>query len=904
VARGQAPVFTKDVVKVNGVPVSSAPASLTNGDVVDWKMTYRFSPGQPAHARIEDVLPPTLQFVPGSWQVPPVWGQQWYDGTNWLASEPGSVKGIAAEIKFPNITPLGTGQTALIPAPPSGNINTTGSGGDGYRAIPFNGKVYMINHHNTGNYLNCILVATGAPCGSTSFHVPLSGAFSTTSTDNGTPGKPIEYLDRTTGKLYFPVENISAVPNEIGVLCADLNNQTSCGFTKIENNANGTATSSNFGSTHTRDFQGIGAVGAKLYVQLPGGRIGCVDTAPSTPALCAGQPYSLVSTTQIDYNNDSLILGTKIFNIWKALPVYRLTCFDTTTSQQCTNWTPLAPDPAGTTGVLYPLLNASGNPLGACVHTTAPTTPTVFKCYDANTAGLITPPPNYPTWVALYSGGFYQTSGYGQPAYYGTRVFNADGTNLNLTSAVQKIGCFDFGTGNNCTPNTPPFPVANTPMRHYATIADPERAGCLWYYGDDGLLGSFQAADGLPCGNGTSLNMTVTPASSYCAGGRVSAWDKLSVIGLTLAGGLTATLSIYDGLNPTQLALQANLTPYAQNLTVTSFPINLGAAGLNIGYGTLPGQYKSLRFLLQFNGVTNHAPWSQTPPPNAEVTWIGDPLEFCFRTVVAGCEDPFVTNQAKAVTTPATGSPFNNVAPNPPFKATHLTGKDCPVKLTVTKAVPGAPSGFTGTFQFHLTCSTSSGLLQQLVTITWPSTTVTIPNLQAGSTCTVSEDPALPSLPSGFSWSGLPLVAPPGGVIVLGNGTNQISFTNTVRACNDRGQVKITKVVQNPPLGFSGTFTFNIACWAGTTLTTQQVQIAYPGSTSVIVNGILLGSSCTITETQPLPTLPSGWFWDSPLYSPASGQVVLVGMCCPEIIVTNRPKFCCKEGGATGYDQH
>ena len=885
-ARGQSPVFTKAAVKVNGVPVGTI-TSLSNADVVDWKLTYQFTPGQPAQARIQDLLLPPLQFVPGSWQAPPAWSRQWYDGTNWQTIEPPSVTGIAAEIHFPTMTPLGTGQTAPIPAPPAATFNTAGSGGDGYRAIPINNRVYVINHHNFGNYLDCFDAATGVRCAGYPVHVPLSGAFSTTSGDNRTPGKPLEYVNRTAGRIYFPVEKV-VTPYEIGVLCADLNSGQSCGFTKMANDTGG-------GTAYDwRHFQGMGAVDAKVYVQLPGGQIGCVDTAPSTPVPCTGQPYSLVSTTQDAYDNDNLIVGKKIFSTWWASsPPYRFTCFDTTTNLQCAGWSPQAPDALGDIAILYPLLDAAGNGIGACVHTTNPASSTVFKCYDPSTAALLPIPANYTTWVSTYSGGHYQTVSYGQPASYVARVFNAAGT-------LQNIGCFDFGTGNNCTPG---FPVTNTPQRYYSTIADPERPGCMWYYSDDGLLGSFQATDGQPCGGRTTVDTTIAPALSYCAGGKVTGWDKLALYGLTVGGSITATLTIYDGSNPTQLAVNAGGTPYAQNLPITTLPINLGAGGLNIGYGNGPGQYTTLRFVLQFTGITSNAPWTQTPPPNIEVTWNGDPPEFCFRTTVAGCDGPFVTNQASAVTTPASGAPMTSLAPSPPFQATHLTGKDCPVKLTVTKALPGAPSGYSGTFQFHVTCATSSGLFQQLVTITWPSTTVTLPNLQAGSTCTVSEDPSLPPLPSGFSWNGVPLVSPAGGVIVLGNGVNQVSFTNTVRKCNDRGQVKITKLVAGAPPGFSGTFTFNIACWSGTTLTNQQAHISWPGSTSVIVNGIPTGSSCTVTEVPPMPPLPAGWFWDAPTWSPASGEVVLIGNCCPEVVVTNHPKFCCREGDAHPYDQ-
>ncbi len=226
-----------------------------------------------------------------------------------------------------------------------------------------------------------------------------------------------------------------------------------------------------------------------------------------------------------------------------------------------------------------------------------------------------------------------------------------------------------------------------------------------------------------------------------------------------------------------------------------------------------------------------------------------------------------------------------------------LNVQECPLSLTVQKAVTGAPSGFTGTFHFTVVCTTSSGLIQQQLTITWPSTTATLPGIPPGATCFVSEDPTLPPLPAGSSWSGVPISNPPGGVIVLtAGGTNQVSFTNAIRTCNDSARLKITKVLNGVPPGFSGTFDFTVTCWSGTNLVTRQVQITLPGPATVTVPGLPPGASCTVSEVSPEPALPAGWFWQAPSYVPATGQVNLVGNCCPEVVVTDTAKFCCDSG--------
>jgi hypothetical protein len=789
------------------------------------------------------------------------------------------VSGVGA---LANPTPWGSGRTALIPAPPSGTISTVGSGGDGYRAFTSpDGNVYVANHHRATNYLDCYKVSTGARCTNYPYHVPISGAF-TTGSDNGTPGKPYELLNSVTNRVYLPVEKInSAPPHDVGILCADLTAETSCGFISLATFM-GTSTLSNFAANDYYSFQGMGAVGNEIYVQLPNGQIGCVDVAAW--ARCPGEPYSNTATGVSVYGDSTIVAGTRLYSLRRTTAAYMIECFDASGHASCTNW-PKTPDPPGTIGILYPLLDNTGNGMitGICAHSTAGSSG--FKCYDL-AGNAVSPPAGFQSWVQTYSGGWFENAGYGQPGWYKSRIFNAQRTTV---STPDVISCYDFAAASQCTG----FTNVSGPNRHYATTADPQRPGCMWFYGDDGRLGSFSAIDGGPCSSHVTVAATIRPADSYCAtDGKISAWDKLYLNGITVGSGITATLSIYDGNNPSNYAVDAAGNNYAKNLPVTNFPYVLP-----IGYGTAPGSYTSLRFELTFSGITSNAAWTQNPPPFIEVTWKGTPPELCFQTKVTGCDFPTITNQATADTTPAGAPVIHDLAPNPPFSATHTTGSDCPTKLKITKAIPGAPSGYNGTFTFNVTCALPGGSVQQQqVSITWPGTSAVITNLPAGATCSASESPVLPTLPSGYSWSPPVVVTPPNGVIVLNaNGNNTISFINNIRRCNDVGAVKITKIVQGVLPGFSGTFKFNVVCWNGSSVITQTAQIAYPTPTSVTVNGIPTGSSCTVTETGPMPTLPAGWIWDSVAYSPATGQVSLVEACCPEIKVINHAKYCCPD---------
>lgn len=228
-----------------------------------------------------------------------------------------------------------------------------------------------------------------------------------------------------------------------------------------------------------------------------------------------------------------------------------------------------------------------------------------------------------------------------------------------------------------------------------------------------------------------------------------------------------------------------------------------------------------------------------------------------------------------------------------------LEVKGCPPALTISKELTGAPRGYTGTFAFDVVCSTPAGqIIQKKVTIDWPNTrSVQIPDLPAGTTCTVAETKTLPPLPDGYDWNGVPLYSPAFGVIKItaGSGSaNTVTIGNSMRPCEDRGEVKITKRLDGVPAGFRGTFTFTVNCWRGSQLFTKQAQITLPGSPTVSVTGMPSGSVCTVSENGPLPPLPAGWQWSAPSYSPANGQVNLAELCCQTVVVTNKAKYCCR----------
>jgi hypothetical protein len=218
--------------------------------------------------------------------------------------------------------------------------------------------------------------------------------------------------------------------------------------------------------------------------------------------------------------------------------------------------------------------------------------------------------------------------------------------------------------------------------------------------------------------------------------------------------------------------------------------------------------------------------------------------------------------------------------------------------LTINKTIAGAPAGFSATVHFDVTCSSGAALQHRNASIKWPDrSVVVITAVSAGSRCRVSEESPLPPAPAGYEWVGVPIVDPPGGTLTITTGAaNQVSFRNELRHCEQRGRITISKRVDGAPAGFSGTFHFNVVCWSGATLIIRQALIVIPGSSSIVVDDLPRDSLCTVTESEPLPSLPSGWIWLAPAYQPPSADVDLRENAYPEVLVIDRAKFCCASG--------
>lgn len=220
--------------------------------------------------------------------------------------------------------------------------------------------------------------------------------------------------------------------------------------------------------------------------------------------------------------------------------------------------------------------------------------------------------------------------------------------------------------------------------------------------------------------------------------------------------------------------------------------------------------------------------------------------------------------------------------------------------LIVEKVVKGAPKGFKGQFNFLVQCATPKGFYQKAVTVDWPTPGfTTLTDVPVGNQCLITEGPPPSSLPTSYSWAGLPAYSPKGGVVNLDPKGGHVTVTDTMSPCNETGQVTINKVVEGLPKDYIGVFEGTLQCWVSDKLVTYPVTLTSPNGLSTTINNIPLGNTCTFQETGQ-PPLQGDLKWNQPIYSPRFGTVTLTGECCQQITVTNQARHCCSQAAGPG----
>ena len=650
------------------------------GRTVRYAISLGLPAGQTAAAvDVSDAIPAGMEYVPGSLQLPANAVGSWSinNGASYVGVEPTPASSITNLRVTGSSFMAATSAMGTLPTPAAASASG-GTGGDGYRAIPYNGKVYSIYHHASGNALYCGDQATGVVCPGFPTSVPktagtafASGAWYTTSLIIA------EYLDRNAGRLYFWVKDEAS--GKPAVVCADLKSNTSCGSFVF---ANAPVISSS-GSFFTLTG---GQQGSRLYANAESGRMRCFDTATFGP--CAGTDatgaFAVTGAPASTFNNQNeglLQVGSRLY--WQAIgqlsSTPQLVCFDMQTNAACSGFTTVF---LTSGGGFMPTADASGTSNGFCLARSSGT-----ACYDLNGVDVTASKSAFAAYVNLNPlPGI--TWGYGS---LGASVLAAGPSIPNSRSFWQtdngsKKLCWDWVTNAACAGYDATLGYGSG---FYESTIDPGNPTCVWSLGDGGRLGATSSIDGGTCKVEARTRVQASPDGNYCDGKpHAATWSRIALEGLQASDYGSARVTIRDASN--------NIVP-GWNATTVTFPVDLTA------YPT-SGATASLTVEVELLGITNVTPFNASPQPYVSVQWRGDPQQVCYSAKLVCGNAPMttVTNTASGLIAgvSVTGShTFNNVDqtcwnPNAPKEIT----------LTKTSSTSG-PLAAGGTVDYVVTLS-------------------------------------------------------------------------------------------------------------------------------------------------------------------------------------------------------
>jgi uncharacterized repeat protein (TIGR01451 family) len=657
---------------------SGGPAGATAvGHTIDWVLSYQNTTGSSANVNVTDPLGANQTFVPGSLRVPPGFSPRWSTngGGSYVPVEPAS--GVNAIGASGTSVGLSTGSEAVT-QPPRGSFVASSGGGDGYEALFIGSDIYNVHHHaggGTATQIDCHDPSTGLRC---------SGAYpayvsATAGAAFGTGGNTLvtaqnNQADVVGTRIYFPAGVIGRP--DVGVACADVATQTSCGFVTL-----GTEPSTN--KTNLAALINGGAViGSKYYMVGFAGGIYCFDT--STRAACPGFPLTGVADPgagqlfwewyTVQAFDNRYLFGSFPRN---SNHLVDLTCIDTSTNASCPGFPKVgvatSNQPGGFTNtVLAPILDAAGNLTGICNEDAPNATSHPFVCFDLNGSPVPTPFSTTQT-----TGTIVNVVGFGSVLRLGSKLYFAESTAVANDPATYT--CWDYATRTACAGFTPASTGAG--VQAYTLRQDPQFPDCIWEEGNADIFEVFSATFGGTSCKESPATVDVTPSASYCdgAGNHVAGWKAISIGGLGV--------SDYNALAVTITDANGNPVP---GWTDRVFPS--GQVPIDISSIPYSGTTTSLHISVSIS-------WGTHPvkPATFAATFTGDPVQVCFQTVVGAAKcsaDQSITNSGTAVTVGDNGvsdGPAGNGSGDATLILAAVPGTSgCEADLSIAKAADGA----------------------------------------------------------------------------------------------------------------------------------------------------------------------------------------------------------------------
>jgi hypothetical protein len=493
--------------------------STAAGHRINWVLSYRNTTGASARVNVTDPITGNQTYVPGSLQTPPEFSGQWSTdgGASYTGSEPAS--GVNAVGATGTSGPGSTGSEAIV-QPPSTGFNAGSSLGDGWEPLFIGGNVFNVHHHaaagSTTTALDCHSKTTGATCpGYPVSSVPRTAGqpFSDSSDPTDTAYGPGAAVDAAAGRIYYPV-GIDG-QGGIGVLCADVVTEISCGYTQLAVSPVPNAIQG--GEGHPA-IDGGAVVGTHYYLVDAQANIYCFDTAANAPC---GAPYPLLGVPGYNggaTNTSSLaaVLDSRLQafdnryvlgNIAEPNGSRDLTCLDTTTNALCPGFPVrgyatdfrIAGGPTQFNSVVAPILNASASVTGICGLAATNATSAPFKCYSI---GGATPGSAVATpWPQQVAGDTVTRAGLGSITTIGAKAYFP--YSLENGAFPTTYACWSFATNSPCVGFVQATSGQN--LRAYTIRQDPYNPDCVWELGDAGAFELFSATfGGTTCNEGTS----------------------------------------------------------------------------------------------------------------------------------------------------------------------------------------------------------------------------------------------------------------------------------------------------------------------------------------------------------------------------------------------------------------
>jgi hypothetical protein len=337
------------------------------------------------------------------------------------------------------------------------------------------------------------------------------------------------------------------------------------------------------------------------------------------------------------------------------------------------------------------------------------------------------------------------------------------------------------------------------------------------------------------------------------------AWGTPSIGGLSPIGSMPAagnqTVSVTNTLQSGGLTVQKNVstplpTAATFNFTLTCSAPNTTPATTALGASVSTAQSISIAAGGTFGSVTV-SPIAAGSTCSVSETAPADIPNFTW-----GATPAAVTGIAIVRTPTARASFLNTLTANPG-------------KITVTKAMV-LPSGVAGPFSFGFTATCdrpTTGSTFNATLNNYPTnTSVDIPNIPAGATCSLSE--TLPAAPSGFAWGPVSFSNLNPAVMATA-GTQTVTATNTLASGSLTVSKAISGATQGVAAGANVSVTVTCTGAGGTTLPGFGSPQSLTIGSSLNFANIVPGSTCSVTEdlTSRPALLGPQYQWQAPVIS-------------------------------------